>query len=113
MVEFPGRPRPGPARAPLRRRPAAGRGGGRNRDGYLSLPSLVLVIFVIAECEDGCRVEGLPCPQDGRREVRLVRRVREVLGLERVTRGLPVGVTADADQVPIKEVAGVELDTRL
>src|SRR5262249_56819252 len=72
-----------------------------------------LLVIVIAECVDGCRVEGLSCAQDGGREVRLVRRVREVLGLERVTRGLPVGVTADADQVPVKEVAGVELDTRL
>src|SRR5215470_4533069 len=66
-----------------------------------------------AELEDGCRVEGLSCLQDGGWEVRLVRRVREVLGLERVTRRLPVGVAADADQVPVEEVAGVELDTRL
>src|SRR5215471_17417058 len=83
---------------PRRRIPAAGHSARR---------------LLGAERVDGCRVEGLSCPQDGGREVGLVRRVREVLGLERVTRGLPVGMAADADQVAVKEVAGVELDTRL
>ena len=47
------------------------------------------------------------------REVGLVRRVREVLGLERVAGALAVGVAADADERAGKEVAAVELDAGL
>src|SRR5207302_325244 len=64
------------------------------------------------EREDGSRIEGLTRPQDGGREVGVVGRVREVLGLEGVRLALPVGVAADADPVTVAEGAGVELHAR-
>ena len=65
------------------------------------------------EREDGGRVLGLARLQHGGREVGLVGRVREVLGLEGVRLALAVGVAADADEVTVEEVAGVELHARL
>ena len=58
-------------------------------------------------------LNGLPGAESGGREGRLVGRVREVLGLERVPRTLPVGVAADAHQRAVEEVAAVELHARL
>src|SRR5580692_8492380 len=51
--------------------------------------------------------------QLGGGEVGLVGRVREVLGLERVARALPVGVAADAHERPGQAVARVHLDAGL
>src|SRR5262249_17949508 len=91
---------------------------GAPRNAHRGAPSIWLLrvlVFVVTypEGEDRRRVEGLSCIQDRGGEVRLVRRVREVLRLERVPRGLPVRVAADADQVTVEEVAGVELNPRL
>src|SRR6266487_4400542 len=98
----PRRPGGGPA-APNVPRPAAlGRAAGR----------VTVTSWSAAEREDGVRVVRGTRLQDGGRETRLVRRVGEVLGLEGVTRALPVGVAADADQVPVEEVPRVELDAR-
>src|SRR5208283_5888003 len=66
-----------------------------------------------AEREDGRRVERLARAEDRAGEVRLVRRVREVLGLERVAGALAVGLAADAHQRAVEEVAAVELNARL
>src|SRR5580700_7783907 len=65
------------------------------------------------EREDGRGGDGLARLQLRGWEVGLVGRVREVLGLERVARALAVGVTADADQGSVEEVAGVHLYTGL
>src|SRR5579859_2747550 len=65
------------------------------------------------EGEDRCRGKGLARLKHGGREVGVVGRVREVLGLERIRLALAVGVAADADQVTVEEVAGVELHARL
>src|SRR6266511_3423069 len=62
---------------------------------------------------DGGRVVLVAGLQDGRREVVMVRRVRVVLGLQGQAVALPVGPAAGADQGPVQEVAGVELDARL
>src|SRR5262249_22583637 len=65
---------------------------GAPRNAHRGAPSiwlLLVLVFVVTypEREDRRRVEGLSCIQDRGGEVRLVRRVREVLGLERVPRG--------------------------
>src|ERR1022692_142813 len=65
------------------------------------------------ELVDGCRVERLARVEDRGRELRLVGRVREVLGLEGVSSTLPVDVAADAYQRPVEEVTAVELNARL
>src|ERR1700751_4295569 len=65
------------------------------------------------EREDRRRIRGRAGVERGGREIRLVRRVREVLGLERVARALPVCVTADTDERAGQEVAAVELDAGL
>src|SRR3954447_10154613 len=59
------------------------------------------------------RLERLPGPQHGRGEVRLVRRIREVLRLESEGVALPVGLVADAPECAVEEVAAVELRTGL
>src|SRR6476661_559281 len=50
--------------------------------------------------------------EDGRGEVGLVGRVREVLGLEAETVALAVGAAGCADERAGQEIAGVELDAR-
>src|SRR5215472_10069420 len=65
------------------------------------------------EREDRRAGEGLARVQFSGREAGLVRRVREVLGLERVGLGLAVNVAAGAYEGAVEEVAGVELHARL
>ena len=43
----------------------------------------------------------------------MVRRVREVLRLQRETVALAVDVATGADQCAVEEIAGIELDSRL
>src|SRR5215211_389941 len=62
---------------------------------------------------DGGGLVPLAGRQHGRREVRVVGRVRVVLGLQGEPVALPVHPAAGADQRPVQEVAGVELDARL
>src|SRR5581483_9805049 len=76
--------------------------GGRRPRGLSGVMRSYLV-----EREDGGRVLGLARLQLGRGEVGVVRRVREVLGLEGVGGALPVSVTADADESAVEEVARV------
>ncbi len=82
----------------------------------LGLVAVALVVgLVVAGAEGvdrGARVRAARA-QDRRRECRLVRRVREVLGLEGERVALPVGVTARADERAVEEVARVELGARL
>src|SRR3954463_898032 len=65
------------------------------------------------EAVDRRALERLPRPQHGRGEVRVVRRVREVLGLECEPVALAVAVAAEAVERPVEEVPGVELDAGL
>src|SRR4030088_1719518 len=65
------------------------------------------------ELIDGRRVVRLPRTEDRRREVRLVRRIWEVLGLQRQPVPLAVLLVAGAVQRAVEEVARVELDPRL
>src|SRR6476620_9648059 len=60
-----------------------------------------------------CFAELLAGAEDGRREVGLVGRVREVLGLEAEAVALAVGAAGCADERAGQEIAGVELDARL
>ena len=62
---------------------------------------------------DRRRVVGLPGTEDRRRELGLVRRVREVLGLQRKAIALAVLPATRAVQRAVEEVARVELDPRL
>src|SRR5215216_6384576 len=65
------------------------------------------------EAVDGGGLVPLTRRQHGRREVGVVGRVGVVLGLEGEPVALPVHPAAGADQRPVQEVAGVELDARL
>src|SRR5690242_1367136 len=65
------------------------------------------------ELEDRGGLVDLPGPQHRRREVRVVRRVRVVLGLEGEAVTLAVHPATGAHQRAVEEVAGVELDARL
>src|SRR5215212_2361860 len=62
---------------------------------------------------DAGGVVALAGAQHGRREVWVVGRVREVLGLQGQAVALAVGAAAGPDQGPVEEVAGVELDAGL
>ena len=95
-------PPPSPPRARRGAAPRGARGGGMG-----------LVVAVRRQGVDGRRVVGLPGTEDRRREVRLVRRVGEVLGLQREPVALAVLPAARADERAVEEVAGVELDPGL
>ena len=65
------------------------------------------------ELVDGGGLVDLPRTEDGRGEVRLVRRVGVVLGLQREPVALPVHPSTRPDESPVEEVPGVELDSGL
>src|SRR5437016_2752102 len=62
---------------------------------------------------DGRGLVRLPGTEDRRREVGLVRRIWEVLGLERQPIALAVLPATRAVERAVQEVARVELDSRL
>src|SRR3954462_9618968 len=65
------------------------------------------------EVIDGARPMLRTGPQDGRRKCRLIRRVREVLRLEREARAVAERNTALSGHGAVEEVAGVALHARL
>ena len=70
-------------------------------------------IEVHAEAPHGARGEHFAGPEHGRRELRMVRRVREVLRLEREPHPCPVGASSLAAGGAVESLAGVEVDPRL